>query len=289
MYLRFWGTRGSIPVPGSNTLKYGGNTPCIELRSDNNELFIFDAGTGIRNLGKLLIDENYDQKIRIFLSHFHWDHIQGLPFFQPLYQQNREIVFIGESNHEKSIEDLLSGQMNSYYFPMDLKDVASKISFERIESNKNYHFGNFLIQTLPANHSSSTLAFKIISDNKSIVYMPDNELKPGSFTEDNIMEMIKKDNEDFINFCSGADYLIHDSFYDELALKLKKGWGHSDNITLAYFSLLSKVKNLVLFHYNPEYNDKKIEEIVNYINNIFSKEQNKINCIAAFEGLRIQF
>ena len=289
MYLKFWGTRGSIPVPGSNTLKYGGNTPCIELRSDDNELFIFDAGTGIRDLGKSLINEKYDQKIRIFLSHFHWDHIQGIPFFQPLYEEKREIVFLGESKYEKSIEDLLSGQMNSYYFPMDLKDVASKISFEKIESNKNYNFGNFEIQTLSANHSSSTLAFKINSVNKSVVYMPDNELKPGNFSEDNIMEMICAENQGFIDFCSGADYLIHDSFYDESALKLKKGWGHSDNITLAYFSLLSKVKNLVLFHYNPEYNDRKIEEIVNYINNIFSKEKSKISCIAAFEGLRIHF
>ena len=288
MFLRFWGTRGSIPVPGSNTLKYGGNTPCIELRTDNNEIFIFDAGTGIRNLGKTLIDEKYDQKIRIFLSHFHWDHIQGLPFFLPLYQQNKEIVFIGESKNEKSIEDLLSGQMNTYYFPKNLKDVASNICFEKIEANNNYNFGNFSIQTLAANHSSSTLAFKIITENKSIVYMPDNELKPGSHSHDKIMEIIKSENEDFINFCSDADYLIHDSFYDELALKLKKGWGHSDNITLAYFSILSKVKNLVLFHYNPEYNDKKIEEIVGYINNIFNKEQNKINCIAAFEGLKIK-
>ncbi len=289
MYFKFWGTRGSIPVPGSNTLKYGGNTPCIELRSNENELLIFDAGTGIRDLGKSLVDEKYNQKIRIFLSHYHWDHIQGLPFFQPLYQKNTEIIFLGESKHEKSIEDILSGQMNRHYFPMDLKDVASKISFENIESNKNYNIGNLEILTLSANHSSSTLAFKIIANNKSIVYMPDNELSPGNFSEDNIREIIKLENEEFINFCNETDFLIHDSFYDESALKLKKGWGHSDNNTLAYFSLFSKVKNLILFHYNPEYNDNKIEEIANYINNIFSIEKSKINCIAAFEGLRIQF
>ncbi len=287
MYLKFWGTRGSIPVPGNKTLKYGGNTPCIEFRTDDNEIFIFDAGTGIRNLGKALLKENYNDKIKIFLSHYHWDHIQGIPFFQPLYEENNKIIFIGESNHEKGIENLLSGQMNDNYFPVNISQVKSTISFEKIETNKHYDYGNLKIQTLSANHSSPTLIFKITIKNKTFLYVPDNELFIENNNESPSISEIKKLNINFINFCKGCDYLIHDSFYEEPAVKSKKGWGHSGNVSLAYFSILAEVKNLILFHFNPDYDDDKIDDIVEGTRLIFSNENKNINCIAATEDLKI--
>jgi len=287
MYLKFWGTRGSIPVPGNKTLKYGGNTPCIEFRLDNNEIFIFDGGTGIRNLGKSLLKEKYKDKIKIFLSHYHWDHIQGIPFFLPLYEENNKILFIGESDREKSIENLLSGQMNDNYFPINISQVKSKISFEKIETNNFYDYGSMKLQTFSANHSSPTLVYKIIINNKSIVYVPDNELFIENNNAEPSIEDVGRLNYNFINFCKDCDYLIHDSFYDEPTLKIKKGWGHSSNVSLAYFSILAEVKNLILFHYNPDYDDDKIDEIVADTRVIFVKEHKKINCIAATEELKI--
>ncbi|MHB1687518.1 MAG: MBL fold metallo-hydrolase [Ignavibacteriaceae bacterium] len=287
MYLKFWGTRGSIPVPGNKTIKFGGNTPCVELRTDANQIFIFDAGSGIRELGKQLVQEDFKKDIKIFLSHYHWDHIQGIPFFLPLYKENNKIIFFGESDNEKSIENLLSDQMNDNYFPVKINQVKSKIRFEKITTDNVFNYDGLEIKTMRANHSSPTLVYKILCGNTSIVYMPDNELFIENYNPQPSFSEIKKLNENFIKFCSGCDYLIHDTFYDESTLKQKKGWGHSSNIYLAYFSILAEVKNLVLFHYNPDYDDRKIEEMLLGTKAAIQKENSKINCIAATEGLNL--
>ncbi|MHB8580951.1 MAG: MBL fold metallo-hydrolase [Ignavibacteriaceae bacterium] len=288
MYLKFWGTRGSIPVPGNKTIKFGGNTPCVELRTDSNDIFILDAGSGIRGLGKQLKEEGFQKDITIFLSHYHWDHIQGIPFFLPLYSENNKIIFYGESVNNRNIENLLSDQMNDHYFPVKINQVKSQIYFENISPNTRKVFKDIELRTIRANHSSPALAYKILISGKTIVYMPDNELIIEKNNLSSYIDENSKINRDLILFCKDCDYLIHDTFYDSPTLKIKKGWGHSNNISLAYFSILANVRNLVLFHYNPDYDDSKMEELYLETIEIFKTKKSNVNCIASIEGMKLE-
>ena len=287
MMLKFWGTRGSIPVPGDNTLKYGGNTPCIEVRSSNNELLILDAGSGLRELGKKLQKDNYNSLINILISHYHWDHIQGIPFFLPLYNEKSSILFWGENSDGQPIESILSSQMSSNYFPITIKDLAAKIKFKEVRIQDSFHINGFNITTFRVNHSSPTIAYRISENNKSIVYMTDNELNIEKNSGDSNLLSVDKLNKNLIEFCRGCDYLIHDSMYDEATMLLKKGWGHTSNITLALFGILAEVKNLVLFHYNPDYSDDKIDQLLEETSKILKENGAATKCIAAKEGLEI--
>jgi len=286
MYFKFWGTRGSVPVPGENTLKYGGNTPCVEIRTSNDKLIILDAGTGIRELGNFIIKNNIDQPLNILLSHYHWDHIQGIPFFVPIYQQGRKITFYGVPGSEKSIEKLLSNQMERDYFPIKIDEVPAKIKYEHLSSNETIRLDGTNIKTLNVYHSSPTLTFKVIEKDKCVVYMTDNELDVEGENKNNLNDKLKNKNKELIEFCSGCDYLIHDMMYDSL-LKDKLGWGHSSNKALAHFAMMAEVKNLVFFHYNPDYTDEKIDAILEETRTCLMQNGSNINCIAAREGLKI--
>jgi phosphoribosyl 1,2-cyclic phosphodiesterase len=287
MIIKFWGTRGSVPVPGKDTIKYGGNTPCVEVQSSSAELIILDGGSGIRELGNKLIENKSRREINIFISHYHWDHIQGIPFFLPLYDKNRKIIFHGLSSNGSEIEKILSVQMQPEYFPVKIEEAKAEIEFRNLNPGDIYKVSNLSIETSNANHSSPTLAYKISEGNKSIVYMTDNEIHWNDYPEnlnlsnqdDNIRRLVK--------FCSNCDYLIHDTMYDESLFKEKIGWGHSSNISLAYFSIFADIKNLVLFHYNPDYSDSKIDEMYEETCSLLKKKKSKINCIAAQEGMEI--
>ena len=143
------------------------------------------------------------------------------------------------------------------------------------------------LETFRANHSAPTISYKITEGDKTIVYLTDNELVMEDSPKDNIYDKLLESNKDLMDFCSGCDYLIHDSMYDEASLTGKKGWGHSANVTLAYFGILSQVKNLILFHYNPDYTDDKIDQLLNETNKVLKDENSEVQCLAAMEGLRI--
>ncbi len=286
MYIKFWGTRGSIPVPGNNTLKYGGNTPCVEIRTSDDKMIILDAGTGIRELGNYITNNNIDQGFDILLSHYHWDHIQGIPFFTPIYQKGREVTFYGIPGSEKSIQNLLSSQMERDYFPIKIDEVAADIKFKHLTPNESFKLDGASIETLKVYHSSPTLTFKLKENGRSIVYMTDNELDVEGENDSNLEEKVKEKNEDLIEFCSGCDYLIHDMMFDEL-VNVRPGWGHSSSQALAQFAMMAEVKNLVFFHYNPEFTDMKIDAILEDTRSCLKQFGSSVNCIAAEEGLTI--
>ncbi|MDR3625689.1 MAG: MBL fold metallo-hydrolase [Ignavibacteriaceae bacterium] len=288
MFLRFWGTRGSIPVPGKSTLKYGGNTPCVELRTSDNQLIILDAGSGLRELGKSLVQNGGDKSIHIFISHYHWDHIQGIPFFMPLYEKGKDITFYGEGCSNKKVKEILGYQMTANYFPINLDEAGSKTKFIEIKTDSVYQIGNVKVETRRANHSSPTISYKFTEGNKKIVYMTDNELHAHDSQDDISGVKILDKYKELVEFCSDCDYLIHDSMYDEISVLNKKGWGHTGNITLAYFSILAKVKNLVLFHYNPDYCDEKIDDLLKETLSVLNSENSTINCVASKEGMCIE-
>jgi phosphoribosyl 1,2-cyclic phosphodiesterase len=286
MYIRFWGTRGSIPVPGNKTLKYGGNTPCVEIRTSSDKMIILDAGTGIRELGNYIITNKIEQPFNILLSHYHWDHIQGIPFFIPIYQEGREITFYGIPGSHKSIQNLLSSQMEGDYFPIRIEEAAADIKFVQLSPNESFNLDGALIETIIVDHPSPTLTFKLRENDKTIVYMTDNELDAEDENVFNLENKIREKNKELIEFCSGCDYLIHDMMFHNLD-NVMKGWGHSSSQALAHFAMMAEVKNFIFFHYNPEFNDIKIDGILEETRSCLIKSGSSVNCIAAEEGLTI--
>lgn len=287
MIIRFWGTRGSIPVPGKSTLKYGGNTPCLEIRSSKNKLLILDGGSGIRELGKH-IDRRDEEDISIFISHYHWDHIQGIPFFTPLFNPKNKVTFYGISSNGLTVEKEIKQQMRPNNFPISLEEFKSKIHFVDINNNITYEINGLKVETFILNHPSPTLTFKITEADSSFVYMTDNELNIDNEQERQDNTFLRSMNNDLIAFCKNSDYLVHDAMFDENSILDKKGWGHSSNVSLAQFSIMANIKNLILFHYNPDYNDAKIDIILNETKLFLIEQNSKINCIAAKEGLVIK-
>jgi phosphoribosyl 1,2-cyclic phosphodiesterase len=287
MLIKFWGTRGSVPVPGKDTVKYGGNTPCVEIRTAENKLLILDAGTGIRALGNYIIQNNVNDPLDILLSHYHWDHIQGIPFFVPIYQKGRKITFYGTPGSEKSVKKLLSDQMEKEYFPVNIDEVPADITFKNIKPNESFELDGLEIKTYSVYHPSPTLTFRVCENNKCVVYMTDNELDVRGENDTNIYEKLKSKNVGLIDFCYGCEYLIHDMMFDEKLIESKIGWGHSSNKALANFAMMANVKNLVFFHYNPEYTDEKIDQLLESTIRVLKKNGSDINCIASEEGLTL--
>lgn len=286
MKIKFWGTRGSIPVPGKGTIKFGGNTPCIQV-SDEDKFIILDAGTGIRELGNELLQENINNHLHILISHTHWDHIQGLPFFSPIYNDQCKLNIYAESKLGSSIDKIFEKQWDPNYFPVTAEIFTEKVEYEQIGSLSNKVINGFNISSINTHHSEGTLAFKVEKSGKSLVYMTDNELYYDAKTTLPTFEQILEKNKDQVDFIMNADILIHDVMYQHEDYGEKIGWGHSNNYSASVFATLGKVKQLFLFHYDPDYNDKKIEEIENETNKYLNGLNSSVICKAAFDGMEI--
>ena len=290
MRLKFWGTRGSIPVPSKGTIKYGGNTPCVEFSSNSGASIILDGGSGLRECGNYLLSNKLATTFNVFLSHYHWDHIQGIPFFAPLYNSDCCINFYGYAIDEMTIHNFLSHQMTWHNFPVELDRVKAKIKFKDVLPEQELFFDDIRIEPFLTNHSSPTLSYKITSVSCCIIYMTDNELEMKANSIEEMyanMDIFYEQNRSFIEFCKGCDYLIHDCMYSSDLYLNKKGWGHSSNSSLVLLGILSGIKNLVLFHYNPEDNDEQIDKMLTSTKEIIKNNNSKMNCIASNDGLEI--
>lgn len=274
--IRFWGVRGSIPTPGPGTVRYGGNTTCVEVRNGSG-IIILDAGTGLRRLGQSLLKEfkNKQLDLTLLLSHTHWDHIQGLPFFAPIYESRCRLRILGSEGARKGLVDALTGQMESTYFPVPFSKLPSNIEIEELHEF-NFAVGTTLARALRANHPGVTVGYRLFSPDGIIVFFPDTEPRQGG------------DDREMIDFISGADVLILDSQYDSTEYKKHIGWGHGcldDSVNLA---LKAGVKRLVLFHHDPDHDDKRIDGFVRYARKLVAKAKSKMKVDAAAEGMVIQ-
>lgn len=288
MKVKFWGTRGSIPVPGKKTIKYGGNTPCIEVTHKNDPMIILDAGSGIRELGENILKEKKYKDLKILITHTHWDHIQGLPFFRPLYEEGYTVTIHSNVNNGMRIENIIDSQMNPNFFPVSKDVFRSKVHFSKIVAKSEYKIGEFLVETTLSHHSKGTLAYKLTIDDKSLVYLTDNELIYDTDKSPKLDD-VRKWNEDLIGFVAGADYLIHDTTYKLKDFKPKIGWGHSNSVSAAMFAHLAGVKNFILFHYDPMYSDDDVDEVCADAAKTLKKINSPVNCLASYDGLEISF
>jgi phosphoribosyl 1,2-cyclic phosphodiesterase len=240
--LKFWGVRGSTPTPQLENLGYGGNTSCLELRLEDNQSIIFDAGSGLRNLGATLIKEadgaNLD--LKVFLTHFHWDHIQGIPFFAPLFRAGNRVTFHSHCNG--SLEEILEGQMARPYFPIDLASVAAKREFVELDSQAS-SFAGITIRPFPLNHPQGAVGYRIEAGRTVIVYATD--LEHGHPRLDQVLR----------DHATGADLLIYDAQYTPEEYLRYRGWGHSTWPEGARVARDAGARRLVLFHHDPSHDD----------------------------------
>ena len=268
--------RGSIATPGSTTVRYGGNTSCIEVRHGG-EIIILDAGTGLRRLGQSLLAEfkNKPLNLTLLLSHTHWDHIQGLPFFGPIYEKRCRLRILGCEGARQGLVTALTGQMESTYFPVPFAKLPSNIDIEEL-TDFNFSIGQVLVRAQRANHPGMCVGYRLVSPDGLITFFPDTETHAAG--EDGKM----------IEFVRDSDVLILDSQYDRAEYKKHIGWGHGcvdDSVALA---IKANVKLLCLFHHDPDHDDQRVDSFVKYARQLVAKKKSKLKVEAACEGMTIQ-
>ncbi len=252
--MTFWGIRGTLPVPGQETIRYGGNTSCVSLEFPKGGLFIFDAGTGIKSLSDHLETQNRSQiKAKIFISHPHWDHINALPFFTPLYKQGNEFEIMGPAHGDISIRELISGQMDGVYFPIEIKEFGATVSFQDLKEGF-VSIDGIDVHTILLNHPGHCLGYRIDYKDRSICYITDNELFPKSNRFYN-RDYIKK----LTTFIHNTDALIADCTYSEDEYTQKVRWGHSSITETIHLAHHAKVRTLYMFHHDPGQSDAAID------------------------------
>lgn len=252
--LQFWGCRGTIPVPGPETVKFGGNTSCVSLSFPDQHIFIFDAGTGIKQLANQLVGSGR-KKITgtIFISHPHWDHINFVPFFTPLFMPGNQFTFVGSPVQGLGIEQLVGNQMGGVHFPITAREFGAQVLYKDIGEGE-FDIGPAKVKTMLLCHPGNCLGYAVYYGGKKICYVTDNEL----FPEDSDMYSANYLSR-LIAFVQDADVLITDSTYFDEEYATKVGWGHSGISSVCDFAHRAKVKNLYLFHHDPDQNDEALQ------------------------------
>lgn len=277
MIVGFWGVRGSIPRPGASTARYGGNTSCVSIHFPDKKILVFDSGTGIRELGKAVADSG--EEIFILLSHTHWDHIQGFPFFQPIYEPNRKITMFPTGLGKTALCSLLA-QMDGAHFPVNAEDLESPPTCIA-EDEINFLRGQgFDISRIATNHPGGGFGYRVEREGRSAIYLSDNELEPPYDKT--------TDFDGFVRFCRHTDLLIHDAQYLEQDMPHKHGWGHSLVSQACGLAAAAEVKHLILFHHDPERADQELDSIEQEARRWFQRQDLPIQCTAAFEGLTME-
>ena len=284
MYIKIWGVRGSVPVPGISTVRYGGNTSCLEVYNDDGGRMILDAGTGIRAFGTSL-DFSRKYKIDIFLSHSHWDHINGLLFLPIIFMKGHTITVYGPRTRERSLAEILSGQMQYTYFPISMDELASPLKAVELKEGEPFDISGFHVNTISLNHPVKCFAYRIEHKGKVFVYLADNE--PYAINESNDPEvnlLAKEKNDNLIKFISNADCVIADAQYLPAEYTKKKGWGHSTTHHVVNMALKAKVKHAVFSHYDPLRTDDELDAIVKHYRSVIAQKGYSIKIDAAIEG-----
>jgi len=267
--VRFWGVRGSIPTPGADTVRYGGNTSCVEVRCGE-RIIILDGGTGLRGLGINLTNSPTTDAASLFLSHLHWDHIQGIPFFAPLAVEGYTLDIYGPHKGSVTLAENLERQMGDPYFPVPLTAMKSEIRFHEVSAGEVIHIGRVDIKTASLRHPGGAMGFRIEHEGASVAYCCDHEHIPGQI-DANVLAL-----------AAAADLLIFDATYTDEDFKDKVGWGHSTWQHACKVAATAKVRRLVLTHHEPGHDD-------DFMDGIEVEAQKRFEAtVAAKEGMEIE-
>lgn len=254
----FWGVRGSTPCPNSENMEYGGNTTCVQIHLPESEkLLIFDSGTGIRNLGQKLAERNSKLSGHIFITHPHWDHIQGFPFFQPIHGAANRFDVHMPVQEEGNCREIMSGHFSKTFFPVSLDMMDAGLSFINQPPDRT-SYGDYEIEFIRANHSINTAIYKLYADGRQLVFAPDNELVPEAYRRH---PQDTEDMERIADFIDGADLLIHDAQYDLETYENKQGWGHSPWQETVRMAVRRNVKKIFLTHHDPDADDRQLQQL----------------------------
>jgi CheY-like chemotaxis protein len=294
MELRFWGTRGSIASPGPSTTRYGGNTSCVEVATASGRRFIFDCGTGARPLGAWLM-ANAPKPIEttILLSHTHWDHIQGFPFFAPLFVPGNRIRVCGPRGAQTSLPEVLSGQMEYTYFPVELAQLGASIEYHDLTEGTN-DFDGIRVSTHFLNHPAVALGYRIEADGVSVLYLCDHEpywegLWNSSQEPGRLASILHDGDRQHAEFMQNADVVIHDAQYTPEEYPSKKNWGHSTYAYVTQMAVAARVKHLFLTHHDPMHNDCFVDDIESRARNLAASLQSPLQVSCAREGYHGKF
>jgi phosphoribosyl 1,2-cyclic phosphodiesterase len=275
MIIRCWGSRGSIPVSGRGYLRYGGNTTCLEIRTTDDQIVIVDAGSGIREAGNALT-ANRHHHLTLLLTHAHWDHIMGFPFFKPIYSNRTMLTIRGHSFTRESLKEMFSRIMSSPNFPVTYLQIRAQIAYQE-NGLSPYRLGALTVTPIALSHPNQGMGYKFEENGKTFVFLTDNEL--GYKHEGGL------DFQDYLKFVEGADLLFHDAEYKEDEYKKTRGWGHSLYKDALRLALEGGVGMLGLFHHNQERVDSDVDAIVQDCRKIIQKSGKKLRCFAVGQSM----
>lgn len=277
MIIRCWGARGSIPVSGEQYLKYGGDTPCIEIRNKHDDIIIIDAGSGIRRLGNRLADEKR-RSCTMFFTHAHWDHIMGFPFFKPIYSKKTQITMYGCPFTQVSVKHIISMIMAPPNFPVNFEDIKAGITYHET-CGSTVSINSMTITSIPLSHPNQGVGYKFQEDGKSFVFLTDNEL---TYRHHGGLRF-----EDYRRFSANADLLIHDAELTEKEYKTKKSWGHTVYKDALRLALEAGVKKFGLYHHNQERSDAEVDAFVKDCHKIIKEQGRSLECFAVPQDMEI--
>jgi len=269
MYIRCWGSRGSIPVSGKKYAKYGGDTTCLEIRTKSNDIIIVDAGTGIRRLGNQMMKEGFT-KFHLVFTHAHWDHVLGMPFFKPIYLPQSQFRIL-RCPFPSYVGKMLSRVMGPPNFPVRFSDIRSEFIYEKT-CTLSFSIGSVIVEPIQLSHPNTGSGYKFIEDGKIFVFLTDNELRmvhPGGLPYRNYLE-----------FCKGADLLFHDAEYTPQEYEKVISWGHSSYTDTLQLAIEAGVKKFGMFHLNQDRSDRQVDKMVKDARRILAEKGIDMDCFA---------
>jgi len=280
--VRYWGVHGTLPVPGPEYVRYGGNTPCVSVDVGGEPLTIFDCGSGIKRLSDHLMSNPGERfSGRIFISHTHWDHINTVPFFAPLYLRGNQIELFGPYQGDLTIERAISAQMESVYFPVTVREFGARLVFRDLRE-ETLEFGPLRVDTMLLRHPGYCLGYKLSCRGRTVCYITDNELYLPTDPRHDARYV-----ERLANFVRGADVLITDTTYRDREYPAKVDWGHSCVSQVADLAARAEVKRLHLFHHDPDQTDADIDAKLDEAREELARLGSKVQCEAPAEGTEL--
>jgi phosphoribosyl 1,2-cyclic phosphodiesterase len=293
MRVTFWGTRGSVPTPGPTTVRYGGNTACVAVETNGGTSFIFDSGTGIRELGLHLARKGAPISAHLMLGHTHWDHISGFPFFTPLFVPGNRLVIYGARDLDRSLRDVLAGQMHYTYFPVPLGDLRADIDFVELEEG-DIGICDALVRTHYLNHTAVCMGYRVESEGVAVAYVTDHEpygvLIGGGGMQEPVVGrglrggFIHGGDRRLIDFVRGVDLLIQDTQYTPEEYAQRRGWGHGSTDYVTDVAIEAGAKRVALFHHEPTHTDEDLDRMVSSARARAAEVGSNVEIFAAAEG-----